>query len=103
MCCRADQVPIPDGVEGAGRWADYRYCDLSFETMCKFVESIAATQQDADCVYFTGDVVSHAAWETSKLYNLLLLKQTYYLFKKEFGNILVLPVIGNHEAHPMNM
>lgn len=64
---------------------------------------MAKVHSDADFVYFTGDAVDHSVWSTSKPYNLLLLEKIFDLMKVEFKNAKVLPTIGNHEAHPVNM
>lgn len=102
MCCRRDQGLPEPGVAGAGKWGDYRYCDLPWDTVEKSIQGIARLHADADFVYFTGDVVDHGVWSTSVDYNLQLLERVFNLMKLEFRNAQVLPAVGNHEAHPVN-
>lgn len=102
MCCRADQGTAKPG-EGAGRWGDYRDCDLPWDTVAKSIQNIARSHSDADFVYYTGDAVDHSVWATSVDYNLQLLDKLFSLMKTEFRNSQVLPTVGNHEAHPVNM
>lgn len=58
-------------------------------------------QPDLDYVYFTGDIVSHRLWETNKVDNEESITRIFKLLKK-YIKIPVYPVLGNHEAHPVN-
>lgn len=57
-------------------------------------------QTDIDIVYYTGDVVSHINWATTKEGNADLIKQIHRQLKATFGDIPVYPVLGNHDSHP---
>lgn len=103
MCCRRDQGEPSEGENGAGRWGDYRNCDLPWDFIESSIKSMAKLHSDADFVYFTGDAVDHSVWGTSQPYNLLLLERIFDLMKIEFKDAKVLPTLGNHEAHPVNM
>lgn len=103
QCCRASQGPVAATLKGAGYWGDYRSCDLPWHTITSTVRSIAKTHPDAELIYFTGDIVDHAAWMTSPESNLLIQRRVLSLFRQEFGSTPVLPVFGNHESHPIDM
>jgi sphingomyelin phosphodiesterase len=54
-------------------------------------------------IYYTGDTVDHAVWETTKESNLAIIRRVTNLFKEKFPGIPVYIAIGNHEAHPSNV
>lgn len=60
-------------------------------------------QKQIDYVYFTGDIIAHKNWETSRESNLDTIQEFYALLYQYFGNITVFPILGNHEAHPCNL
>jgi Calcineurin-like phosphoesterase. len=51
----------------------------------------------------TGDLVAHAIWETSRAKNIEVMKVVAELFREYLGDIPVIPIIGNHETHPVNV
>lgn len=53
-----------------------------------------------DLIYFTGDIVSHKGWETTRAYNTDAVRKLYHQLKDTFGNISIYSVLGNHDAHP---
>lgn len=54
-------------------------------------------------VYFTGDLVDHGIWETSISGNMMIMDEVHKLFKESFPTVKFFPIIGNHEAHPVNV
>lgn len=59
--------------------------------------------QNIDVLYYIGDTIDHGVWETS--YDLINEMNLYVIDKirKTLGdNVLVIPVIGNHESQPTN-
>lgn len=64
--------------------------------------TIATREQKIDYIYYTGDVVDHAIWSTSFAHNADTITRTFDALQRVFGDIPVLPVIGNHEPHPVN-
>lgn len=56
-----------------------------------------------DVVYYIGDTTDHGIWETS--YEQINELNLYFIEKmrKSFGDdVLIVPVIGNHESQPTN-
>ncbi|XP_026755507.2 sphingomyelin phosphodiesterase 1-like [Galleria mellonella] len=87
----------------AGYWGDYRDCDTPLWAFDDTIETIAETHKGIDMVYYIGDTIDHGVWETS--YELINNMNLYLIDKirKTFGDdVLVVPVIGNHEAQPTN-
>jgi sphingomyelin phosphodiesterase len=55
-----------------------------------------------DYIYHTGDIVDHGVWETSvKLVEDSFLK-IHEMFVSNF-QVPVYSILGNHEAHPVNV
>ncbi|KAM3967351.1 sphingomyelin phosphodiesterase 1 [Aphomia sociella] len=87
----------------AGYWGDYRDCDTPLWAYDDVIDSIAETHKNVDIIYYIGDTIDHGVWETS--YELINNMNFYFIDKirKTFGdNVLVVPVVGNHEAQPTN-
>lgn len=104
-CCRYDQ-PMPEGSsssQAAGRWGDYRDCDSPLEAVQDAFAQIRRQHTDVDYVYFTGDIVDHAVWATTISYNEAAISRINSLLSNIFPNTPVFPVLGNHEAHPVNL
>lgn len=86
----------------AGFWGDYRDCDVPWRTVEASLKDIRENHPDADLVYWTGDIIDHTVWLTSKPRIELDLGHIYKLLGVEFNNTKILPVLGNHEPHPVN-
>lgn len=102
-CCRLNQGPPSKAENAAGKWGDYRDCDSPWEAVVDIIKNIKSQYQQIDYVYFTGDIVDHFTWETTKNGNLEVMKKFHALLRNEFDGIPVFPIIGNHEAHPGNV
>lgn len=105
-CCRKNQGAPPTPADRAGRWGDYRSCDIPWDTVAEFMQHTQETRlanKQVDLIYFTGDVVDHGVWETSREKNEYRIRYTFGLMKQAFGDVLVLPLVGNHEPHPLNI
>lgn len=53
-------------------------------------------------MYYVGDTIDHFVWETTyelidEINRLLIDKM-----RSTFGDVLIVPVIGNHESQPTN-
>lgn len=70
---------------------------------CDLTDYCTIPQANAEFVYYTGDIISHRVWDTSVDGNQQALTLIYDLLDKYFGNATVLPVLGNHEPHPLNV
>lgn len=103
-CCRKGSIPPARPEDRAGKWGDYRSCDIPWETVAEFVRHTQETHLETlDLIYFTGDVVDHGVWETSREKNEHRIRLTFDYMKQAFGDKRVLPLVGNHEPHPLNI
>lgn len=102
-CCRLNQGPPENPESAAGQWGDYRDCDSPWEAAVDIVKHIKSQYNQIDLIYFTGDIVDHFTWETTKNGNLEIMKRFFDLLREEFPGIPIFPILGNHEAHPGNL
>lgn len=105
VCCRFDQS-IPAGSDpsvAAGRWGDYRYCDSPLDAVIDAFTQIRRQHSNIDYVYFTGDIVDHAVWNTAISTNKQSITRVNNLVANAFSGVPVFPVLGNHESHPVNL
>ena len=59
--------------------------------------------QDIDLIYMTGDLVPHNVWSTDPEENVQIVRNCSNLIHRYFPNTRVIPVVGNHESHPVNL
>lgn len=60
--------------------------------------------QSVKYLYMTGDLISHNIWETTKENNIRQIQEQADAFKTNLGtDVVILPVLGNHEPHPSNV
>ncbi|XP_019881238.2 sphingomyelin phosphodiesterase [Aethina tumida] len=96
LCCVSG---TPNSTENAaGFWGDYHVCDMPWHSILDLTHRIR--NEKYDLVYFTGDIISHRSWVTSKEKNTESIKLIYKLFNTTFPNTKVYPILGNHEPHP---
>lgn len=104
ICCQRESTPPPNGTHvPAGYWGDYHICDAPWHSIQNMFDDVKARSSNYDFVYFTGDIISHRDWATSKFSNTHDIKRVFQGFRDTFGSIPVYPVLGNHEAHPVNL
>ncbi|XP_011303537.1 sphingomyelin phosphodiesterase [Fopius arisanus] len=102
-CCKRGQGTSPPGAAPAGYWGDYRSCDTPWHAVLDALDHITNTHSDAQFIYYTGDIVDHGGWETTRQGNKQIILDVYKTMKKTFGETPVYPIIGNHEANPLNI
>ncbi|CAB3360244.1 Hypothetical predicted protein [Cloeon dipterum] len=102
MCCHKDQGEPKEESDKAGYWGDYRNCDTPMHAFKDLIKHAATQQPNLDYVIFTGDIVDHFIWATSKEKNIEVIKAVMAELKQTFS-VPILPIIGNHEAHPVNL
>jgi hypothetical protein len=103
-CCRVLPNLPPAGPEtAAGKWGDYRSCDTPLHSVIDAFDHIQEQHDDFDIIYFTGDIIHHFTWNTSLEGNEDDMKLIFDMFKANFGDTPVVPILGNHEAHPANL
>lgn len=56
-------------------------------------------QKDIDFVYYTGDIMPHTSWKTTKEGNEEVIRNLFRKFNETF-KVPVYTVLGNHESHP---
>lgn len=99
-CCRKGQNKT--GISKfAGHWGDYNDCDTPWHAVEDALQHIKDTHSEFDYVYFTGDIIDHGVWETSKEGNIKALEKIYNKINETFSTP-VYPILGNHEPHPVN-
>ncbi|XP_050497864.1 sphingomyelin phosphodiesterase isoform X1 [Diabrotica virgifera virgifera] len=101
LCCQNDQADATKGEDACGHFGTYKQADAPQVLLEEALDQLA--QQKPEFVYFTGDLVSHRVWGTSPEFNGNIIKKAMGLFAEKLGNIPVYPILGNHEAHPVNL
>ncbi|XP_063704801.1 sphingomyelin phosphodiesterase-like [Culicoides brevitarsis] len=101
-CCRQSHGKPQNAADGAGRWGSYD-CDVPWESVEDLVQHIKTEHSDAEIIYYTGDTVDHGIWETSFDFNVDVLRKFDDYMASEFKGKQVFPILGNHEAHPVDI
>ncbi|XP_075752511.1 sphingomyelin phosphodiesterase isoform X4 [Rhipicephalus microplus] len=102
LCCHAGDVPAAKQQRRiAGRWGAFRTCDIPPKTFEHMLKTIRETQK-IDYVIWTGDMVAHHIWNTSRLANLGIMEYTVKTIEKYLPGIPVYPALGNHEGEPVD-
>ncbi|KAH7152207.1 Metallo-dependent phosphatase-like protein [Dactylonectria estremocensis] len=101
ICCRPyTQGDEPGNTRSpAGPNGDHN-CDSPVSLEESMYAAIKEIVPDAAFTVFTGDIVDHAVWNTSKPYNEEQITNAYEMMDKNLG--IVYGTAGNHEAHPAN-
>lgn len=105
LCCRNASTSMNKTVSKerlAGKWGDYRFCDLPLWTVESMFEHIV-NREDFDFIYWTGDVGPHSVWENSKETQIEYFQKLSELFQKYFPNKKIYSTIGNHDSEPDNL
>ncbi|KAF5302366.1 hypothetical protein FQA39_LY10405 [Lamprigera yunnana] len=102
VCCLNGTKPT-SAEKSAGRWSDYRSCDISWEVLVNSLNHIRSQHKSIDYIYFTGDIVDHKSWATSREYNTKVIAEFLNLIQDTFPSNQFFPILGNHEAHPSNL
>ncbi|XP_042894288.1 sphingomyelin phosphodiesterase-like isoform X2 [Penaeus japonicus] len=102
FCCREESGPPERPEAAAGQWGDYRFCDAPKWLLQAMYAHMNHTHQDIDFILWTGDLIPHNLWNTSREGNLDVTRQAVQMIKDSFPGIPVFPAVGNHEAHPVN-
>ncbi|KAF5280516.1 hypothetical protein FQA39_LY18024 [Lamprigera yunnana] len=100
LCCESTTGKAQSIDDEAGFWSDYRACDMPWHSVENLMEQITNRHSQVDRVYFTGDIISHQVWNTSREYNKIYIRKVMEKLKETFGSTPVYPILGNHEAHP---
>lgn len=91
-------------IHQAGVWGDlHGDCDIPFSFVIEAIKHIGETHKDIEYIFWTGDNVPHDIWNTTRQINLRHNHMTAGIVNVAFNNKTIVPVLGNHEAHPINM
>lgn len=102
LCCHSDDgQPSAPGEVPAGRWGYYHHCDIPARTFESMLKNIRDTQK-IDYVIWTGDIVAHDIWNTSRKTNLEIIDYTIRALVSYLPGIPVFPALGNHEGEPVD-
>ncbi|XP_071451895.1 sphingomyelin phosphodiesterase-like [Hetaerina americana] len=102
-CCRLGQGHPTAPEDQAGYWGDYRSCDLPWPAVESLFEHVTTNQMDAEYIIMTGDLLDHGVWATTVDTNKAVIKKVNTEMQKVFGDKPVFPILGNHEASPLNV
>lgn len=104
LCCRATSGPVAanDKRRQAGRWGDYGNCDTPVRTLVSALNRIREQHSSAEYWIWTGDISPHDIWNISKAEAANHVRLVSKLVREYSNGLPVFPVIGNHEAHPVN-
>lgn len=102
-CCRKGQNRTESTTYAAGFWGDYNNCDSPWHAIVEALDHMKNHVNNLDLIYFTGDVIDHGIWATSRQSNIESLIKSFHKIKENFKNIPVYPILGNHEPHPLNL
>ncbi|KAH9511227.1 Sphingomyelin phosphodiesterase [Dermatophagoides farinae] len=104
LCCRSTSYVVNNKSYPAGYWGEMNGdCDIPLELVSDSIRQIREQHPDIDMIFWTGDNVPHDVWNTSKTMVIEHNKIVANLIKETFAGVPVLPALGNHEAHPINM
>ncbi|XP_012271398.1 sphingomyelin phosphodiesterase-like [Orussus abietinus] len=103
ICCRQGQNKTNTSGLTAGYWGDYHYCDTPWHAVTDVLDHIKDVHKNITYIYFTGDIIDHGIWETTKAGNIESLTKSYAELYDTFGDIPVYPIFGNHEPQPANI
>lgn len=102
LCCRADNGPPKKGIRGAGKWGDYRSCDVPPRTLDNLFQHLKSIQDKFDCIYWTGDLPPHNIWSQTRTDQTKAISVLTDYFLKYLPKKTLFPVVGNHESAPVN-
>jgi len=91
-----------DASDAAGYWGDFRSCDTPWHTVENTVADMAKRHSGAAYIIWTGDLVPHAVWTTTKEENVMINSRLLNLMKQYFPTTPLYATLGNHEASPVN-
>ncbi|KAK0094986.1 hypothetical protein PV326_009487 [Microctonus aethiopoides] len=102
-CCRRGQNKTGGNTLKAGYWGDFNNCDVPWHAVVDALDHMKEQHENIDLIYFTGDVIDHGVWETSREGNTKSLVKNFNKMKDIFGNTPIYPIVGNHEPNPVNL
>lgn len=102
VCCRSVHGPAQSLATMAGIWGEYTDCDTPFFTIENALQRVSQEHPDVSYWLMTGDLPPHDIWEYTRNETVAHIKFSSWLIDHYSKEIGVFPVIGNHEAVPIN-
>ncbi|ODM95237.1 Sphingomyelin phosphodiesterase [Orchesella cincta] len=103
LCCQERFGYPEEGEVGAGYYGDNRKCDAPLSMLHLALGHIRKEHTDIDLIYMTGDLVPHNIWYTDEEENKEIIRLVSKIMYEYFPNTKLIPCLGNHEAHPVNL
>ncbi|CAG9854052.1 unnamed protein product [Phyllotreta striolata] len=100
LCCQTEQPKANPNEAACGYWGYGQSADVPERLLVASLDKMA--EMDFDFIYLTGDLIAHRVWKTSQDFNKRTISYVLDLFAEKFKQ-KVYPILGNHEAHPVNM
>ncbi|XP_077972513.1 sphingomyelin phosphodiesterase-like [Styela clava] len=100
LCCRNTDV-LQNNSKAAGKWGDYRNCDMPPWTVEGMMKNLS--QYQFDFILFTGDIPAHDVWNQSQSDQIDKNNRFTQLILKYFPGTPVYAALGNHAPSPVNL
>ncbi|KAH7637452.1 sphingomyelin phosphodiesterase isoform X2 [Dermatophagoides farinae] len=103
LCCRATSTANKRS-HAAGMWGSMDNCDSVLRTIENLLATISQHHSDQyRYLLLTGDYIPHDIWNTTKDEIVHTTRTFNALIKKHVpSDKIIIPVIGNHESHPVD-
>uniref|UniRef100_A0A7M5V677 Sphingomyelin phosphodiesterase n=1 Tax=Clytia hemisphaerica TaxID=252671 RepID=A0A7M5V677_9CNID len=102
LCCRPVNGKAGPNDTAAPKWGFPGNCDANPLLVNNLFNHIALAHEDAEYIYWTGDVPAHNVWNQSREDQIFTVKQATKLLVQYFPHKKVFPALGNHEGAPVN-
>lgn len=100
LCCRDTNPPAKNASEAAGKWGDYRNCDMPPWTVEGMMKNLS--NYHFDFILFTGDIPAHDVWNQSRSDQIDRNDRFTQLILKYFPGTPLYAALGNHASSPVN-
>ena len=102
-CCSNSHAPPKKKENEAGYWGTIdKNCDIPPRTFDSTVKYIKENLDKPDFLVVLGDNYGHNYFRTSEKELVDTNKYVYDTLKSNFPDTIILPVLGNHECHPVD-
>ena len=109
MWKRKGDIPlwtVENMFDHISRNEEVHFIDILFEIVLKQKKKKCSQhffRLQFDLIYWTGDLPPHNIWNQTREGQQSALDYLTSLFQKYFGDKLIMPSVGNHEAQPCNL
>jgi sphingomyelin phosphodiesterase len=104
VCCNVENGYSSDPLISAGKWGDYRNCDLppeSYTIMLNYIKE----ELKPDMFVWTGDNSAHKVWKNTEEEVINYTEYETNKWNEVFNetDVSMFPVMGNHDTWPVNV